>query len=73
MTSTATRPHTHANGMPTKLLKPAEVCEIIGIHRRTLNKWIAVGRFPKADHTITNRTVRWHVETVLEWMEANPS
>jgi excisionase family DNA binding protein len=46
----------------------AEIAAGLGIGRRTLEREIAAGRFPKADFYI-GRLPRWRSDTVLDWIE----
>jgi prophage regulatory protein len=59
------------------MLKTRQVCELLGICRETLVRWVKEGKFPPPVRLGTSHP-RWHRETVAEWVnrmrtEANAS
>ncbi len=59
----------------SKLLTVRHVCALIGVSRATLDRWIDDGTFPSPK--VMRRwpcgrpsSIRWHVEIVMEWLEA---
>lgn len=42
---------------------------IIGVSTRTIDRWISSGEFPRADVTISGKSV-WRRETVKDWSGA---
>lgn len=59
----------------SKLLTVTQVCDLIGVARATLGRWIDDGTFPPPK-VIRRRpcgrptSIRWHIEIVMEWLEA---
>jgi excisionase family DNA binding protein len=49
------------------LLGTKEVCEALGIHPRTLSKWIAAGKFPAAIR-ISPRRLKWRRSAVEQFV-----
>lgn len=47
------------------LLTPKQVCLRLGINRRTLRRWVVVGRFPRGI-VYSHQTVRWPAHVVDE-------
>lgn len=52
---------------PDELLSKAQVASVLGIHRATLEKWIATGKFPPPI-VLSKRTIRWSPKTVTSWI-----
>ena len=55
-----------------RLMKEREVCELLGISKSTLWRWVAVKRFP-APVRIGPRAVRWRQSEILAWMSSLPT
>ena len=53
---------------PLQLLRPADVTDLLQIHRTTLWRWVAEGRFPKPIR-ISSGTVAWRRATVEAWLD----
>ncbi len=51
------------------LIRLAEACELIGVSRSTVYKWVAAGRFP-APVRVSERAIRWRVDEIEAWREA---
>jgi prophage regulatory protein len=49
-----------------KFLRERTLCERLGIHRVTLRRWIAAGRFPR-QVKLGPGTVAWRLEEVETW------
>lgn len=59
-----------AKAKPAKLMwSRADVLVRLGVSRPSLDRWIASGRFPKADAMFGTKA-HWKPETVLRWIEA---
>lgn len=56
-------------GVPRLALSSNEVAAALGIGRRTLQNWLAAGRFPPADLRIA-RTHRWRPATIEAWLSS---
>lgn len=52
-----------------RFLREREVCEMIGVHRSTLRRWVYAGLFP-APALIGPSAVRWRSSVVQEWMDS---
>lgn len=46
----------------------AQVCQYIAIDNTTLDKWVATGRFPKADLYL-GRNPRWKLSTINAYLQ----
>lgn len=51
------------------LLSVARVAALLDVHKRTIEKHRAAGRFPKPDAVI-GRMPRWKPETIRAWIDA---
>ena len=49
-----------------------EVCEITGMGRRTVEKLVSMGEFPKPHRIRCTTLQRWDVSEVRAWFEAQP-
>ncbi|MCK8078338.1 AlpA family phage regulatory protein [Vibrio sp. 1CM2L] len=56
--------------MTTKLLRYSDVIEMIGMNRRTIWKWVKLGKFPEPVR-MNGRTIGWRCELVQQWVEEN--
>ncbi|MEZ5551531.1 MAG: AlpA family phage regulatory protein [Pseudomonadales bacterium] len=54
---------------PGMLIRLAEVCELIGVGRSTIYKWMNEGTFP-APVNVSERAVRWRTEDIEHWRNA---
>lgn len=52
-------------------LRAAEVARRVGLSKRTIDRLIAAGSFPKPDKRI-NRISLWATETVERWIRDEP-
>ena len=52
-----------------QLLSSKTVRKLLDVSDRALRRWIAGGRFPKADIRI-GTTLRWKRSTIEDWLEA---
>ena len=48
------------------LVRLNTVCELVGVSRSTIYKWIAEGRFPAAIQ-VGARAMRWRIEEIRAW------
>lgn len=48
-------------------VRPADICEMIGVSPRTLKRYVASGDFP-APIKLTSRTSVWFEHEVVAWM-----
>ena len=65
------RPDTPRPATPLEpLLSIVETAEILNVSRRSLERLIAAGQFPKPDLRI-GRMPRWHRKTLREFTERN--
>jgi predicted DNA-binding transcriptional regulator AlpA len=53
---------------PRLALRADEIAESIGISRRSLQRELAAGRFPRADLYVGKMPL-WRVETIKAWLE----
>ena len=51
---------------PGTLIRLGEVCEVIGVCRTTIYRWMADGTFPTAVR-LSKHAVRWRVDDVEQW------
>jgi len=51
------------------ILSSAQLCQQIGMSRRTLWRWIAGKKFPKPDIAIGRKHRRWRESTINKWRE----
>jgi len=51
------------------LLRIGTVCELIGVCRSTLYRWISEGSFPEPVR-ISERAVRWNIDDIEVWRNA---
>ena len=52
----------------TRLLKMAQVAKDLGVHERTVSRWVQDGLFP-APIELTERTIRWRASDVVEFLK----
>lgn len=58
-----------------KLLTVRQVCELLGVHRSTLDRWVDDGSFPapwvrKRRRCGRPTSIRWRIEVVMDWLRA---
>ena len=53
-------------------LQEKEVAALVGAHRTTVRRWVALGEFP-APVRFPGRRVAWRLADVLAWAEARES
>ena len=51
-----------------KLMRIADVCELLGISRSTIYKRVSDGTFPRPIQ-VGPRAVRWHVDDIVAWRD----
>ncbi len=56
--------------MNCKILRLKEVKEITGLSRSTIYAEIAKGEFPKQVQLTGNRSVGWHENAIIQWVES---
>lgn len=54
---------------PGTLIRVSEVCDLVGVCRATVYRWISEGAFPHPVR-ISERAVRWDVNEIEAWREA---
>lgn len=55
--------------LPGSLIRIREVCDLIGVCRATIYRWMSEGSFPQPVR-ISDRAVRWKVDEIETWREA---
>ena len=56
----------------TRIMRPKEVCRVIGVSRSTLERWRRSGLFP-APQKLGPQVVGWPQATVDEWLVDRPT
>jgi prophage regulatory protein len=51
---------------PGMLIRLTELCELLGVSRSTVYKWMAEGTFPPPVR-VSERAVRWRTEDIQAW------
>ena len=52
-----------------RFVSGAEICEMVNLDSRTLDRLVSIGRFPKPIR-LGPRTRRWNLDKVLAWLES---
>ena len=52
------------------LLRPGDVVRVLNIGKRTFERWLASGRFPRPDIKAGAKISLWKPATVRAWIEA---
>jgi predicted DNA-binding transcriptional regulator AlpA len=52
------------------LLRPDDVARILNIGKRTFERWLSSGRFPRPDIKVGPKISLWKPATVRAWIEA---
>lgn len=60
---------TQAPAVLEPLLSVAQAAALIGVHKRTLERLRAAGKFPMHD-LVVGRLPRWRPETIRAWIDA---
>jgi len=60
-------PETHAF-RPGTLIRIREVCDLVGVCRATVYRWVSEGAFPRPVR-ISDTAVRWKVDEIEAWRE----
>jgi predicted DNA-binding transcriptional regulator AlpA len=63
---------THLPRMEPLLVRIREVVALVGAHRSTVIRWVALGEFP-APVRLPGRRVAWRLADVVAWAEARES
>ena len=50
------------------ILRPADICQMLGITRQTLTRWRTDGNFPPHIQ-LGERVVGWRRESIIAWMD----
>ena len=58
--------------MTDRILRPRDVCRVIGLSRTTLWRWQRAGDFPRPVRLGRN-SIGWRASTVQEWIDARSS
>lgn len=56
--------------MTGRILRLKEVIAITGLSRSTIYAEIAKGEFPKQVQLTGNRSVGWHENAIIQWIES---
>ena len=56
----------------TQIMRPKEVCRVIGVSRSTLERWRRSGVFP-APQKLGPQVVGWRTTAVEEWLSERPT
>jgi predicted DNA-binding transcriptional regulator AlpA len=67
--SSATYDDPSLSRMEPLLLRLREVVALVGAHRSTVIRWVALGEFP-APVRLPGRRVAWRLAEVIAWTEA---
>jgi excisionase family DNA binding protein len=74
MDTRRTRPTSTAQFQTTavceQLLRPDDVARVLNIGKRTLERWLSSGRFPRPDIQVGPKICLWRPSTVQRWIEA---
>jgi len=54
---------------PGSLIRISEVCELVGVSRTTIYRWITEGEFPEPVR-LSKYAVRWRIDEVESWRDA---
>lgn len=54
---------------PGSLIRIAEVCELVGVSRTTIYRWVSEGMFPEPVR-ISRYAVRWNIDEIEKWRDA---
>lgn len=57
-------------GIEPRVLRIADLEEMLRVSKRTIYYWIANGRFPPSDVKLGSQLVAWRTETVAAWLES---
>ena len=57
-------------GVEPRVLRIADLEEMLRVSKRTIYYWIADGRFPPSDVKLGSQIVAWRTETVAAWLES---
>src|SRR5690606_27544961 len=66
----AAQPEEKRNGAfrPGSLIRISEVCELIGVSRTTIYRWMTEGEFPQPVR-LSKYAVRWRIDDVESWRD----
>ena len=51
------------------LIRIGEVCQLVGVCRSTVYRWVSEGSFPRPIN-ISERAVRWNIDDIEAWRNA---
>ncbi|MYF29487.1 MAG: AlpA family phage regulatory protein [Gammaproteobacteria bacterium] len=57
-------------GVEPRVLRIADLEEMLRVSKRTIYYWIAKGRFPRSDVELGSQLRAWRTETVAAWLES---
>ena len=57
-------------GVQPRVLRIADLEEMLRVSKRTIYYWIAKGRFPRSDVELGSQLRAWRTETVAAWLES---
>lgn len=66
----AIRPSSSMNPVTCEqLMRPRDVARTLNIGKRTFERWLASGRFPRPDIKVGPKILLWKPATVTAWVE----
>ena len=73
MTTNHSSPFPSRRGVEPRVLRIADLEEMLRVSKRTIYYWIAQGRFPRSDVELGAQLRAWRTETVAAWLESRTS
>ena len=70
MTTNHSSPSPSRRGVEPRVLRIADLEEMLRVSKRTIYYWIANGRFPRSDVELGTQLRAWRTETVAAWLES---
>ena len=70
MTTNHTSPPPSRCGGQPRVLRIADLEEMLRVSKRTIYYWIAKGRFPASDVELGTQLRAWRTETVAAWLDS---
>ena len=57
-------------GVQPRVLRIADLEEMLRVSKRTIYNWVADGHFPKSDVELGSHLRAWRTETVTAWLDS---
>ena len=70
MTTNHSSPSPSRRGVQPRVLRIADLEEMLRVSKRTIYYWIANGRFPRSDVELGSQLRAWRTETMAAWLES---